>query len=134
MWQRKTSEPHVVCALADKEPLLDGYISVPEMRVILTLSGVRAMDEGHHHHSVIPVSCAPKSAACSQWLIQSQVTVIFAAGKKVRVVVGIVDSKNKEIEVRTSRIIDVSKGERSNWKDWITILCWMVGQPTGTTT
>lgn len=51
--------------------------------------------------------------------------------------VGIVDSRKEEIKVWTSRIIDLSKGERtspSNWENWITLLCWIVSQPVGPTT
>ena len=48
LWRRETSpELHLVCTLADREPLRDDSISVPEMRTILTLSGDRALNESH---------------------------------------------------------------------------------------
>lgn len=56
LWQRETREPHRVCALADKTPLRDDMISVPEMTTILTMSGTRPEDEGYGHHTTVPVS------------------------------------------------------------------------------
>lgn len=50
---------------------------------------------------------------------------------------GIVDSRDKHrsIEVRTSRIIDVSEGESDGElrkrEDWLAVLALMVGQPVG---
>jgi len=57
IWQRRTPEPpHVVCALADRVPLRNDRISVPELRTILTLGGVRVVDEGYSNCKRIPVS------------------------------------------------------------------------------
>ncbi|KEZ41887.1 hypothetical protein SAPIO_CDS6577 [Scedosporium apiospermum] len=111
IWHRETHkpEPHVVCALADRVPLRDDQISVPELRTILTLSGVRALDEGRGNRKRIPV------------------TVVSAAGRQLRIVVGIVDSKNGTIEIREGPIIDFSEGVKKNWKQWITTLCWISG-------
>ena len=47
-----------MCALVDMVSLDDTCISVPEMRTILTLSGLRAMDEGHRNRQLVPVSRA----------------------------------------------------------------------------
>lgn len=55
--------------------------------------------------------------------MQSRGSVIFAAGKRVRVVVGAVDSKDEESKVRTSRSIDVSEGKRTVLEDCIVLLC-----------
>lgn len=68
MWHREKGEPpHVVAALADKVPLRDDCLSVPEMRAILTLSGGRAVEEGHLHCEIIPLSLLP-SRTCSNRL------------------------------------------------------------------
>lgn len=57
MWQREEGDsPHVAANLSDRVPLRSDCLSVPEMRAILTLSGARALDEGHHHREVLPVS------------------------------------------------------------------------------
>lgn len=58
-WIRDTPEPHVVCTLSDIAPLRDGQVSVAELRTILTLSGMRARDEGHWDQRVIPVRRVP---------------------------------------------------------------------------
>ena len=46
---------------------------------------------------------------------------------------GIIDSGNKSIEVRKSRIIDFSDGEVEKWEEWVTVLCWMAADPVGET-
>lgn len=61
--------PHVVATLANKVPLRADCLSVPEMRAILTLSGFRALDEGHHHRKVVPVSLHPPRT-CSNHLLR----------------------------------------------------------------
>ena len=58
-------------------------------------------------------------------------TVISAAGKKLRVVVGVVDSGRGSIEVRTSNIIDIAPGMKNDSMDFLTVLCWIVGRPVG---
>ena len=63
-----------------------------------------------------------------------QVNLISASGKKLRVLVGIIDSGKRFIEVRRSEIIDFSDGERKNWAKWIVVLCWVAGEPLGKTT
>lgn len=62
-----------------------------------------------------------------------KVTLVSAAGKQLRIVQGIVDSGNKSIEVRKSKIIDFSDGELEKWEEWVTVLRWMVADPVGAT-
>lgn len=44
------------------------------------------------------------------------------------------DKQNpKALQVRSSRIMDFKDGIQNNLDDWITILCWMTGEPVGDT-
>ena len=56
---------------------------------------------------------------------------------KLRVVVGIVDSRNRSAEVRVGPAIDFSGGEKEHaekWTAWLTVLCWIMAEPRGRST
>lgn len=135
IWVRETGEPHMVCMLCDIKPLRDGEISVLELRTILTLSGARARNKGQQDRRVIPVSAAQETRPLSDSPLVNPALGhrYFRFGKKFRVVMGIVDSRDykSSIEIRTSRIMDVSESDAELWKreDWLMVFALMVGQP-----
>ena len=49
-------KPHLTYFFKDVHPLEDERLKTSEMRAILKLSGKRGLDEGHKHHTCIPVS------------------------------------------------------------------------------
>lgn len=66
-----------------------------------------------------------------------QVTIISYSGKQLRIVQGITRFKEKSVEIRKSKILDfeegITRGRDPNWRCFLTVLCWFIGEPVGDT-
>lgn len=62
------------------------------------------------------------------------INIFSASDRQIRVLQIWHDKQNpKAVQVRRTPIIEFPGGMRENWKDWISILCWIAGKPVGET-
>ncbi|KAG7291140.1 hypothetical protein NEMBOFW57_001151 [Staphylotrichum longicolle] len=114
METREGVKPHIQVLLHGMVPLQEDTLTVGEMAVATGMIAIRRYFEKFNHHRYIPI------------------TIFSAACRQLRIV-QVWHDKDKPlaINVRRSRIVDFAEGWEANRKDWIDILCWLVGKPVG---
>lgn len=114
METREGVKPHIQVLMHGMIPLQEDTLTVGEMAVATGMIAIRRYFEKFNHHRYIPI------------------TIFSAACRQLRIVQVWHDmEKPLAINVRRSRIIDFTEGWEANRKDWIDILCWLVGKPVG---
>jgi len=58
---------------------------------------------------------------------------LSCSGRQVRIVQGVVNFPETTVELRVSRIIDFEKDVLYNWREYMTLLGWAIGEPVGDT-
>jgi hypothetical protein len=110
MIRKDQSKPYVSAFLTDGSPLRDGVLTTGEIAVATGLITLRRCHQGFNGHRYIPV------------------TIFSASDRQIRVVQAYHDRQEpRALRVRRSRIMEFWNGAKGNWDDWITILCWMMG-------
>ncbi|KAH9885068.1 hypothetical protein F4778DRAFT_521046 [Xylariomycetidae sp. FL2044] len=110
------SVPHLTAILIDDAALRDGVVSAAEFWCIMYLTFRRYFTKEYMHHKIIPI------------------TLVSASEYKARIAQGFVDLQARRVNVRLSKIFDLTEGESKNWTEVKTILSWMLGDPVGRTT
>ncbi|KGO68013.1 hypothetical protein PITC_053010 [Penicillium italicum] len=111
-----SSQPHINAYMADSQPLLVGRLNSGEVSLSYGLIAKRRMEDGYNDHRYIPIN------------------VFSMSDFQVRILQIWHDKKNpKALQVRVSPIMDFKDGVQNNLDDWVTILCWMAGEPVGDT-
>ncbi|KAH9884035.1 hypothetical protein F4778DRAFT_580960 [Xylariomycetidae sp. FL2044] len=104
--------PHLACVLVDRAPMIDKQLSHAEVWCILNCTSARLLRPEYRNQKIVPV------------------TVISAAGRKVRVVQGYVDGQESRVQVRKSKKLNFEQEDRQNTE---LILSWLIGDPIGNT-
>ncbi|KAJ5859761.1 hypothetical protein N7534_005038 [Penicillium rubens] len=113
---KDTSQPHINAFVSDSQPHRVGRLNSGEVSLAYGLIAKRRLQEGYNDHRYIPI------------------TMFSMSNFTVRILQIWHDKQNpKALQVRSSRIMDFKGGIQNNLDDWITILCWMTGEPVGDT-
>ncbi|KAJ5459044.1 hypothetical protein N7530_010988, partial [Penicillium desertorum] len=113
---KDTSQPHINAFVSDSQPHRVGRLNSGEVSLAYGLIAKRRLQEGYNDHRYIPI------------------TMFSMSNFTVRILQIWHDKQNpKALQVRSSRIMDFKDGMQNNLDDWITILCWMTGEPVGDT-
>ncbi|CAI7583448.1 unnamed protein product [Penicillium glandicola] len=113
---KDTSRPHINAFIVDSQPHRVGRLNTGEVSIAYGLISNRRIYDGYNDHRYIPV------------------TIVSASDFQVRILQIWHDKQNpRALQVRSSRIMDFKDGVQSNLDDWVTILCWMAGEPIGDT-
>lgn len=108
------SKPHMNAFITDGEPLLSDHLSTGEASVAFGLITQRRWQDGYNSHRYIPIN------------------ISSASDRQIRVLQIWHNKQNpKTLQVRRTPITEFWGGMRGNWRDWITLLCWMAGKPVG---
>jgi hypothetical protein len=95
-------------------PLQEDTLNTGEMAVAAGWIAARRWYHKMNNHRYIPI------------------TLFSAWGRKLRILQVWHDKKEpRALHVRRSPIMDFEEGEEAKRADWITVLCWMMGQPVG---
>ncbi|KAH9995005.1 hypothetical protein F4779DRAFT_607831 [Xylariaceae sp. FL0662B] len=111
-------KPHITCFLADRAPLKDMVLSMSEFKAIrnITAGCLKGGYTNTRQHKIIPI------------------TFVTGAGYDFRITQAYMDGDKERIFIRMTPIINFTKGEKEMEKEFISTLCWLVGEPVGTTT
>ncbi|KAJ6190207.1 hypothetical protein N7519_000228 [Penicillium mononematosum] len=113
---KDTSQPHINAFVADSQPHRVGRLNSGEVSLAYGLIAKRRLQEGYNDHRYIPI------------------TMFSVSDFTVRILQIWHDKQNpKALQIRSSRIMDFKDGVQNNLDDWVTILCWMTGEPVGDT-
>ncbi|KAF2969048.1 hypothetical protein GQX73_g4472 [Xylaria multiplex] len=107
--------PHVSCLLMDRAPLRDAQLSSAEICCILAVTFRRFRQREYRNHRFIPV------------------TIVSAAGCRVRIVQGYVDPQEDGMRVRKSPILDLHDDVEQNQKQIELLTSWCIGETVGDT-
>ncbi|KAJ5579853.1 uncharacterized protein N7459_005838 [Penicillium hispanicum] len=110
------SKPHINAFITDGEPLLPDRLTTGEISIAFGLITQRRWQDGYNAHRYIPIN------------------IFSASDRQIRVLQIWHDKQNpKALQVRRTPIMEFPDGMRENWRDWISILCWIAGKPVGET-
>lgn len=132
--------PHTTCLLANQEPLRDDKLSTAEMITVVWLSCAHYLYPEYQGHNTIPVSFSiplplgDGDGRDAFLMPRRQVTVFSTSRRSIRIVQGVINFRERTVEVRVSDIISFEEGcLKDHWREWLTLLGWAVGKPVGNT-
>ncbi|KAI0837003.1 hypothetical protein F5Y06DRAFT_272796 [Hypoxylon sp. FL0890] len=105
--------PHMSCFMTSKLTHRDMVPCMSELETILWITASRLLKKEYQNHRIVPV------------------TIFSASGCSLRITQGYVNQR--QLFVRMTPIIDFTEGEVKKWDEFIQTLCWMVGNPIGST-
>ncbi len=106
----KTHRPHVHAFLNHVIPLREDKLTAGEMAVATVIISCRRCFQGFNDHRYV------------------HATIFSASFRSLRVIQVWHDREDPNVlHVRRSPIMDFMQGEKAKWEDWITLLCWMMG-------
>ncbi|KAJ5104486.1 hypothetical protein NUU61_001833 [Penicillium alfredii] len=109
-------KPHVNAFVTDSEALLPDRLGTGEVSTAFGLITQSQFQDGYNSYRYIPV------------------TIFSASDRQMRVLQCWHDKQNpKTRHVRRSPIMEFRHGMRANWRDWVTVLCWIAGRLVGDT-
>ncbi|KAJ5951342.1 uncharacterized protein N7479_009755 [Penicillium vulpinum] len=113
---KDTSQPHITAFMVDSQPFRANRFNSGEISIAYGLIAKRRIEDGYNDHRYIPI------------------IIISASGFQARILQIWHDKQNPEaLQVRSSPIMDFNGGVQNNLDDWVTLLCWIAGDPVGDT-
>ncbi|OQE37727.1 hypothetical protein PENCOP_c009G08080 [Penicillium coprophilum] len=109
-----TDQPHINAFIADPQPHRLNQLNMSEVSIAYGLIAKRRLEDGYNDHQYIFIA------------------VFSVSDFEVRIHQIWHDKQDPEaLQICSSPIMGFKGGLQNNLDDWITILCWIAGEPVG---
>lgn len=108
--------PHLNAFIIDPEPMLPDRLTTGEICTAFSMIAKSRLEDGYNSCRYIPL-------------------IIFSVSNRdLRILQCWHDKDNpRNLQIRKSPIMNFKEGMKKNWKDWVTVICWIAAKPLGDT-